>query len=141
MPAPERYAFGDFTHDARDRSLHRGQDSIHLEPKAHDVLIALVRQAGRLVTKRELMDQVWPDAYVEERILTVHVSTLRKALGDANKPSAYIASSAATSTARVAWVRLSSSSRITRAIVSDMLASLAGIDLTGGGESRSLSFC
>ena len=90
MPAPERYAFGDFTLDARDRSLHRGQVSIHLEPKAHDVLVALVRQAGRLVTKRELMDQVWPDAYVEERILTVHVSTLRKALGDANKHPAYI---------------------------------------------------
>jgi DNA-binding winged helix-turn-helix (wHTH) protein len=41
-----------------------------------------VRHAGRLVTKRELLQVVWPDSFVEEGILAVHVSTLRKLLDD-----------------------------------------------------------
>jgi tetratricopeptide (TPR) repeat protein len=53
-----------------------------LEPKAHEVLLALVRNAGTLVTKRELLDLVWPGSFVEEGILAVHVSGLRKALGE-----------------------------------------------------------
>ncbi len=53
-----------------------------LEPKAHDVLLALVRKAGRLVTKRELLELVWPESFVEEGILAVHISGLRKALSD-----------------------------------------------------------
>ena len=79
---PERYAFGPFLLDVAERRLARGAEPIHLAPKAHDLLVALVRHAGRLVTKQELLDGVWPDAFVEEGILTVHVSALRKVLGD-----------------------------------------------------------
>ena len=56
-----------------------------LAPKAFDLLAVLVRHAGRLVTKRELLDQVWPEAFVEEGILTVHIAALRKALGDSGR--------------------------------------------------------
>ena len=61
-----------------------------LAPKLNDVLVALVRKPGRLVTKRELLEQVWPGAFVEEGILTVHASSLRKLLGDVSGHPAYI---------------------------------------------------
>ncbi len=82
MPGVERYEFGEFTLDASERRLSKGGQAVPLEPKAHDVLVALLRRAGRLVTKRELLDLVWPESFVEEGILAVHISTLRKALGD-----------------------------------------------------------
>ena len=61
-----------------------------LSPKAFDLLIHLLRHAGTLVTKRELLDAIWPTAFVEEGILTVHVSALRKALGDESASPQYI---------------------------------------------------
>ena len=63
---------------------------MRLAPKAHDVLALLLRQAGHLVTKDALLSQVWPDACVEEGILTVHISALRKAFGDDKRASGYI---------------------------------------------------
>ena len=85
MTNGELYQFGPFTLDVAERRLSREHECVHLAPKAHDVLVALVRQAGKLVTKRELLEQVWPDAFVEEGILTVHISTLRKALGEVSR--------------------------------------------------------
>ena len=90
MASGTSYAFGDFRLDAAERRLIRGGAAVHLTPKAHDLLVTLVRHAGRLVTKEALLAEVWPDAFVEEGILAVHVSTLRKALGDASRPPAYI---------------------------------------------------
>ena len=90
MASGTSYAFGDFRLDEAERRLVRGGAAVHLTPKAHDLLVTLVRHAGRLVTKEALLAEVWPDAFVEEGILAVHVSTLRKALGDASRPPAYI---------------------------------------------------
>ena len=77
----EVYEFAEFTLDVSERRLLKGSEPVSLEPKAQEVLLALVRNAGRLVTKRELLDLVWPESFVEEGILAVHVSGLRKALG------------------------------------------------------------
>jgi DNA-binding winged helix-turn-helix (wHTH) protein/tetratricopeptide (TPR) repeat protein len=90
MEGRELYRFGEFILDVQDRRLSRGTLTVSLSPKAHDLLVALVRRAGRLVTKRELLDLVWPDAFVEEGILSVHVSGLRKALGETNGCPRYI---------------------------------------------------
>ena len=54
-----------------------------LNARAYDVLLALVERRGRVVTKSELLDVVWPDTTVEENNLQVQVSTLRKVLGSA----------------------------------------------------------
>ena len=70
--------------------LWRLKQTIPLEPKAHDVLVALLRSAGRLVSKRNLLELVWPESFVEEGILAVHISTLRKALGDEAAGQRYI---------------------------------------------------
>src|SRR5690349_8546116 len=78
----EVYEFGEFTLDVSERRLCRRGQVIPLEPKAHDWLVALLRRAGRLATKRELLELVWPESFVEEGILAVQISALRKALGD-----------------------------------------------------------
>jgi DNA-binding winged helix-turn-helix (wHTH) protein len=90
MACGEQYEFGDFTLDASERRLSNNGQAVPLEPKAHDVLVALLRRAGRLVAKRELLDLVWPESFVEEGILAVHVSALRKALGDREGGRRYI---------------------------------------------------
>ena len=84
------YRFGDFALDISDRRLMHGADAVHLAPKTYDVLVALVRRAGRLVTKHELLDGVWPGVFVDEGILTVHVAALRRALGDTSRSPTYI---------------------------------------------------
>ena len=90
MGGREVFHFGGFTLEVIERRLTRGVEIIHLSPKAHDVLALLLRQAGHLVTKDELLCRVWPDASVEEGILAVHISALRKALGDDRRSSGYI---------------------------------------------------
>jgi DNA-binding winged helix-turn-helix (wHTH) protein len=78
----ERYTFGEAMLDVDERRVTRRGRPVPLSPKAHDVLVYLVRHAGHLVQKRELLEAVWPEAIVEEGILAVHVSGLRRALGD-----------------------------------------------------------
>src|SRR5512146_859028 len=78
----ERYEFGEFTLDVSERRLSRSGEPIVLAPKTCDVLVALLRSAGRLVPKDDLIRRVWPESFVEENILAVHISALRKALGE-----------------------------------------------------------
>ena len=73
--------FGPFRLDSTKRVLWRGDQLVHLPPKALDVLLALAEQAGDVVSKDELISRVWPDTFVEEANLSVNVAALRKALG------------------------------------------------------------
>ena len=75
------YRFGQFVLDPRRRTLSRGDSPVFLTPRAFDVLIFLVRNPNRLVTKEELLRAVWRDTFVEEGNLTQYISHLRKALG------------------------------------------------------------
>ena len=76
------YRFGRLVLDPRRRTLFRGDSPVVLTPKAFDVLSFLVRNPNRLVTKEELLQTVWGDAFVEEGNLTQYICHLRKALGD-----------------------------------------------------------
>jgi len=76
------YRFDDFEIDALKRQLIRQGQPVTLQPKAFDLLLALVENGGRLLTKDDLLNLVWPDQIVEESNLTVHMSALRKALGE-----------------------------------------------------------
>lgn len=84
------YHFGPFHLDARERRLSRGGEVIPLRLKVFDTLLVLVENAGRLVTKQELLDQVWPETTVEENNLNHNVSVLRKALGERATGQQYI---------------------------------------------------
>jgi len=77
----ERYRFGPFELQLDNRRLQKDGVAISLRPRAFDLLAALVERAGHLVTKDELLDQVWPKMVVEEAALHVQVSALRKVLG------------------------------------------------------------
>jgi len=66
LPAIERYEFGPYRIDTGERLLHRGDELISLPPKVAGTLLVLVRSAGRMVDKADLMKAVWPDTFVEE---------------------------------------------------------------------------
>ena len=74
------FEFGDFVLAPKERLLLRGGKPVPLTPKAFDVLVVLVSRSGHLVTKDDLLHEVWPDTFVEEVNLTVNISALRKAL-------------------------------------------------------------
>ena len=84
------YRFGPFHLDVRERRLSRGGAVIPLRLKVFDTLLVLVENAGRLVTKQELLDTVWPETSVEENNLNHNVSVLRKALGEKATGQQYI---------------------------------------------------
>ena len=62
----QRLQFGEFTLDVAERLLLRAGRPVPLTPKAFDVLAVLTARSGRLVTKDELLREVWPDSFVEE---------------------------------------------------------------------------
>jgi DNA-binding winged helix-turn-helix (wHTH) protein/Tol biopolymer transport system component len=76
------YSFDDFQLDVSNRQLRRGDKALSLPAKAFDLLVTLVENKGRLVEKDELFKTVWQDQIVEESNLTVHISQIRKALGE-----------------------------------------------------------
>ncbi len=85
------YRFGEFVLDPSRRTLFRADSPISLTPKAFDVLLFLVQNPNRLVTKEELLQAVWGDTFVEEGNLTQYISHLRKALGDNSEDARLIA--------------------------------------------------
>ena len=90
MAGREVYGFEQFTLDASERRFSRAGRDIPLAPKTFDLLLTLVRRDGRLVTKEELLETVWPESFVEEGILAVHISALRKTLGNGHPGQQYI---------------------------------------------------
>lgn len=82
--------FDGFTVDLGSRLLLRDDRPIPLTPKAFDTLAALLDHPGEVLAKRELLARVWPDAFVEEGILTQNIYTLRKALQEAGGARMYI---------------------------------------------------
>jgi DNA-binding winged helix-turn-helix (wHTH) protein/TolB-like protein len=78
---PDRtFEFGDFVLVPKERLLLCRGKPVSLTPKAFDLLVVLVRRSGHLVTKDELLEEVWASTFVQETNLTVNISALRKAL-------------------------------------------------------------
>src|ERR1700742_1374790 len=90
-PTPETISFGPFELSSGERILRRGGVVLPLGGRALDILIYLVERPGEVVTKDELIDHVWSDITVEEGSLRVQVAAIRKALGDGQFGSRYIA--------------------------------------------------
>jgi eukaryotic-like serine/threonine-protein kinase len=84
------YEFGKFRCDPGERLLLCEGQPVSLAPKSFDILVALIQSNGRLLRKDELMQQVWPDSFVEEANLTVNISALRKVLGEIPGGQQYI---------------------------------------------------
>jgi DNA-binding winged helix-turn-helix (wHTH) protein/TolB-like protein len=89
-PANYVYEFDSYRLDPQERLLWRDGVMVWLTPKAFDTLWALVEQSGRVMSKDELMERIWPSSYVEEANLAQNISTLRKALGESADGSKFI---------------------------------------------------
>jgi DNA-binding winged helix-turn-helix (wHTH) protein len=80
QPGPDYYEFGIFRLEVSARSLYRAGEFVPLTPKVLETLLVLVEEAGKVVTKDELMQRVWPDAFVDEGGIANNISILRKTL-------------------------------------------------------------
>ncbi len=87
---PQVYGFDDFRLEVSNRQLLHDGRPVALPAKAFDMLVVLIENGGRLVGKDELFGRVWPDQIVEESNLAVHVSAIRKALGEKKDNPRYL---------------------------------------------------
>lgn len=90
MTAAAAYSFGPFRLVVKRRELLFDGIPVTLGQRAVEVLLALVSRAGQLVTKDEIMAEVWPGVIVEENNLQVHISALRKALASAGDAKSFL---------------------------------------------------
>ena len=89
-PRPETRV-GDLTIDFGARMVRRGSDEIQLRPKEFDLLAALVRHRGRVVSRADLLREVWGYAAgTESRTVETHLAALRERLGDDPQAPRYI---------------------------------------------------
>jgi DNA-binding winged helix-turn-helix (wHTH) protein len=84
-------AFGPFRLLPAQRMLLEGNAPVRLGSRALDILIALVERPGEVVSKEELVTRAWPNIFVEETNLRVHVGALRKVLGHGQSVGGYVA--------------------------------------------------
>lgn len=81
------YSFGEYELKVRTRTVSWRGTVVPFEPKTFELLLYFVANAGRILTKEELLKSVWPGSFVEESNLTQHVFRLRKALRqEGNEP-------------------------------------------------------
>ena len=86
----DAFVFGPFRLLAARRELLAHGVPVTIGQRAFDILLLLVARHGELVTKDELMTEVWPGIVVEENNIQVHVSALRKVLGSAGDGERYL---------------------------------------------------
>jgi eukaryotic-like serine/threonine-protein kinase len=84
------YEFGPFRVDPEKEILVRAGEIVPLTPKTFQILLVLVRHNREVVTKDDLMKEVWPETFVEEANLSRNIFMLRKALGESPQDHRYI---------------------------------------------------
>jgi DNA-binding winged helix-turn-helix (wHTH) protein/Tfp pilus assembly protein PilF len=86
----ELYEFGPFRVDPEKETLLRAGSPVPLTPKTFQILLVLIRHTKEVVSKDDLLKEVWPDTFVEEGNLSRHIFLLRKALGENPPEQRYI---------------------------------------------------
>ena len=86
-------SFGPFSLAASERLLTKDGAPVELSGRPYDILLALLSRPNEVISKSDLMAQVWPGINVEEGSLRFHVATLRKTLGDRKNGARYISTS------------------------------------------------
>lgn len=90
MDPSSSLSFLPFRLDLGNQSLWRGDQETVLKPKTFAILAFLVRHAGRLVTRQEILETVWPGIAVNEEVVTARIRELRQLLGEERKTPQYI---------------------------------------------------
>jgi DNA-binding winged helix-turn-helix (wHTH) protein len=80
----------DWILDTATRLIERGGDTVHVSPKAFDLLAALLLERPRVLSKAALLERLWPDTFVSESNLASLVAELRAALGDQARRPRYL---------------------------------------------------
>src|SRR5690606_35481502 len=81
----DKFRFAEFRLDAGERLLFDGERSIPLAPKIFDTLLMLVRNAGRVLSKERMLDEIWEGSFVEENNLPQNISLRRRVLGESKE--------------------------------------------------------
>jgi DNA-binding winged helix-turn-helix (wHTH) protein len=84
------YRFAGFSVNSATRQLLEGDREVHLSPKAFELLILLIEQRSRAVSKTDLQDQLWPTTYVGETNLATLVAEIRRAVNDSAQESTVV---------------------------------------------------
>jgi DNA-binding winged helix-turn-helix (wHTH) protein/Tfp pilus assembly protein PilF/TolB-like protein len=84
------FQFGEFQIDVLSRTLRREKEIVTLNRRAFDVLLYLVQNPGRVLTRDELLKNVWPETFVDENSLAQSISALRRALEEKPGDNSYI---------------------------------------------------
>jgi Tol biopolymer transport system component/DNA-binding winged helix-turn-helix (wHTH) protein len=84
------YEFDNFIVDVRNQRLMRDGEMIPLAAKTFEILLVLLENNGHTLEKSDLLNRIWPETFVEEINLNVHISNLRKALGESAAHHQYI---------------------------------------------------
>ena len=74
--------FGEFQLDVRTRELRRRGAAVHISPKAFDLLVYLLQQRPRALSKEELLQRIWPKTFIAEATLTSVIAEIREVLAD-----------------------------------------------------------
>lgn len=85
-----RYEFGNYRLLPSERLLYHAEENIPLKSKVFETLLTLVRHPGKLLTKDELMTEIWGSNFVEEANLTQNIFTLRKIFGEKPRDHRFI---------------------------------------------------
>ncbi len=88
---PTSYQFGPFVLDTIQHILLKKGKPVALTPKTFDTLVLMVQNSGRMLSKEEMMQTLWPDSFVEESNLTQQISMIRRALRESASSPRYIA--------------------------------------------------
>src|SRR5262245_45648922 len=90
MTDTRKYSLSEFNLDAGTFSLVRGTETVPISRKRFHVLLYLIEQRDRVVTRQELVEHFWDGHEVYEENLTKCISEIRKALDDQKKPHRFI---------------------------------------------------
>src|SRR5437868_2421497 len=80
-----QFVFADQTLDTDRRELNRGRDSVSIEPQVFDLLVYLLQNNDRVVSKDDLISAIWDGRIVSESTLTSRINAARKAVGDSGR--------------------------------------------------------
>src|SRR6201989_21457 len=80
-----RYRFDNYDLDADRRELTRDKEAVAIGPQVFDLLLYLVANRDRVVSKDDLLDTVWGGRIVSESTLASHISAVRSAIGDSGE--------------------------------------------------------
>ena len=90
QPSGDTVRFGQFALDRGTRRLLAAGAEVHLSPKAFELLLILLAERPRAVSKADLHARLWPDAFVSEANLFGLIKEIRHALGDDSRQSRFI---------------------------------------------------